>query len=86
HVEESHLPNPLVCKLCDKRFTKEASVERHKGKHEDRKKYACFIGRCDKSFSRQDSLGAHLEGKHGERLRAAVKALGKCPGEGQDRD
>jgi uncharacterized Zn-finger protein len=70
----------LVYKLCGKQFTTKASVQRHRGKHEDT--YACFIGGCDESFSRQDSLGAHLEVKHGERLRAAVKALGKWPSEG----
>jgi uncharacterized Zn-finger protein len=70
-LTSSHVPDLLCCDYpgCDKTYTgkyRRGTLQRHaRMKHaEEERTYPCGIGRCQKTFARQDARLKHYRNHH----------------------
>ena len=63
--EPQHGKQPFACKVCDKNFTSNASLKRHKTIHTGDKPYACQF--CNKTFRLKQHVKVHERYHTGEK-------------------
>lgn len=77
HIAATHAGTANLCLACGRAMAHASSLARHtRDQHANPDGFPCYLPGCPETFSRQESLGAHLEQKHGEVLREAVDLWG----------
>lgn len=64
-LQVRHMSHIFACNQCDKKFSKQSSLARHKYEHSGVRPFACDT--CDKAFKHKHHLTEHLRLHSGER-------------------
>lgn len=77
HIRVHTGDKPLVCDICDRRFSESSNLSKHKRTHEVKGRFVCSFEGCGKDFHRQDQLRRHMKQHEGKGPAACSVTTGK---------